>query len=777
MTRFRETSALRRTFLALVATCLLYPGVADARRYSVEIDVHDSDELRELYYEGIIDEDEFDILIRLIENPIDLNQAEKFDVFQLPDVDAALADRIIEERILNGPYTLLADLVSRVPGVDWRMVDRIRPFTHLRLPEGTAPALRSELGFVIFKRFRAASEGDYNGNVVIESIEDTTPDYPAKSHTPGQLGYDKWPNFGLGIHTDVQGWLDIGLSGVAQEGLWNVQYDPHSQDIHGSFGTPVFRPYAGYVRLRRPLGRSQIEAVVGSYQLNFGEGLVMNTLGGRKRFGFKVPGKVSIERDATRFREWDGMFGGATNVRAPLSGGAELDLTLFGSLRNHDQFVSHVKAAGGVAYEPTVDNGLDSPRVWVSGQRISNQRLPNVFRVGLVGGNATFRINRRTHLGVTGYAALIDRTIMRGVEDQNELLLTRKFPVRRNFGSVGLNGRIGFGLLEVSGEYALSLGDDVGQGMIVFVELEPAWGRFIFTARHYDIKFASPYASAQASSLTIAGLRTRGEQGLRFRAVVDPVKQFSARLTFDLNRSLKLGLWDFWTKGAIQGRPLEWLQLQVITRFSNQNLAVNGRDQKYGGTITEQDILDYELDDDGENFSLEHSGEKITLSMGARADDKKVGSINVRYTRTWTDYGKTFPLRNSDSCRVDWLQGHALRVWGRVKPSKTTTIAGTFTVRDTDVSGNKSGSSYPARSGKHHLDAGLSISQRVAERVTLRLSGAIGKRFRDPPSECDFGDDDVQIGTDAAPPWEYEPSPYDLRWAGEFLFQLKVKFN
>ena len=777
MTQSHDPSLLRRLVLALWAVCLLLPVSASARRYSVEIEVSDSDELRELYYEGIIDEEEFEILIRLIETPIDLNQAEKFDVFQLPDVDAALADRIIEERILNGPYTLLADLVTRVAGIDWRMVERIRPFVLLRLPEGTAPAMRGELGLVIFKRFRPASEGDYNGFIAIENGPDPTPDYPAKSHTPGQLGYDKWPNFGLGVYADVQGWLDLGLSAVAQEGLWNVQYDPYSQDIYGSFGTPVFRPYAGYARIRRPLGRSQFEAVVGSYQLNFGEGLVMNTLGGRNRFGFKVPGKVSIERDATRFRPWDGMFGGAANVRAPLSGGADFDLTVFGSLRNHDAYYSHIKSAGGVAYDPTVDNGLSSPRVWVDGGRIANQSIPNVFRVGLIGGNATFRINRRTHLGVTGYAGLIDRTIMKGVEDQNQLLLTRRFPVRRSFGAVGLNGRIGFGLLEVSGEYALSLGDDVGQGMIVFVEVEPAWGRFIFTARHYDLKFASPYAKAQASPSIIAGLRTRGEQGLRLVAVIDPIKQLSGRVTFDLNRSLKYGLWDFWTKASLQGRPLEFLQLQVITRYANQNLAVNGRDQKYGGTLTEQDFLDYDDDDDGEDFSLEHSGEKISLSAGARVDHKKIGSLNVRYSRTWTDYGKTHPLRSSDACRVDWLQGHSLRVWGRVKPTKTTSIAGTFTVRDTDVSGNKSGSSYPAETGKHGWEGAITVSQKVADRVTLRLSGAVGKRVRDAPSECDFGDDALQIGTDAATPWEYDPTPYDLRWSGEFLFQMKVKFD
>ena len=773
-----DLSDAKRLLLALLMAAVLAPSPADARRYSVPIDVSDSDDLRQLYYEGVIDEDEFDILMRLIENPIDLNQAEKFDVFQLPDVDATLSDRIVEERILNGPYTLLADLVNRVPGVDWRLVDKIRPFVYLRLPEGTTPALRGEIGFTVFKQFRAVDEAgkgyvlvDQNGQLVAEPTEDS----PGKSRSAAELGYDKWPAFGLAAHTDIQGWLDIGLSGTAQEGLWNATYDPHSQDVHGSYGTPVFRPYVGYARIRRPVGSSRLQVVAGSYHLNFGEGLVMNTLGGRKRTGFVVPGRVAIERGDRRFREWDGLFGGAGSLRAPLSGGAELDLTVFGSLRNYDQFVNYVKAAGGVAYDPLNDNGLSAPRVWVDGRRIASQTLPNLFRVGVVGGNATFRINRRTHLGVTGYAGLIDRTVMKGVENQNDILLKRRWPVKQNFGSFGVNGRIGFGLLEVSGEYALSIGDDVGQGMIVFVEVEPAWGRFVFSARHYDIKFASSYARAQSSTVPVGGLRTRGQQGLRFRAVIEPIKRLGARVTFDLNRHLIYDVWDITTWGSIQGRPLEWLQLQVQTRYVNQNLAVNGREHEYGGDISEFADFGYVPDDPDqfEEGGLERAGESISARFGVRADHKKLGSINVRYSRSWVDAGKTHPLRNSDSCRVDWLQGHGLRVWGRLKPGKTTTVGASFLVADTDVAGNKSGGSVPSGIGKHGFEAYLSLRQKVADRVTLSLRGTLGKRIPNAPSQCDFGEDLTQVGP---PEYEYEPSAYELRWFGDAIFQMRVKF-
>jgi hypothetical protein len=740
-----------------LAAALLLAAPAAAREYSVYVQVFDSDDLRELYYEGVLDEEEFNILLTLIENPIDLNRSGAEDVFQLPSVDAALATAIVEERILNGPYSLLADVANRVEGVDWRLLDVIRPFVQVRPAEGAADPLDARMGFITFKQFRAG-----------QPIAD---DYPARSHSPKQLGYENWPNFALGAHARVMGFLDLGFIGLAQEGLWNATYDPNSRDVTGAYGTPVFRPYNLFARLRRPVGRARLDVVIGSYHLNFGEGLVMNTLGGRKRTGHSISDRMTIERSEARFREWDGLLGGSGRVIAPLTGGAELDVSVFGSLRNYDQYAGYVKVAGGQIFDPAIDNGLESPRVWTSGTRIAYQTLPNLFRVGLFGGNATFRVNKRTHLAITGYAGLIDRTVMAGVETQNELLLKRRWPVKQNFGSVGLNGRIGYGLIEVSGEYALWMGDDVGQGMIVFVEVEPAWGRFIFSARHYDIKFANPFASAQATPRIIGGLRTRGEQGLRFQAVIDPIKRFSARVQFDLNRSVLLDVWDFETRGAVRGRPLEWLQVELLTTYANQNLAVNGREHIYSGTVSVADIIEYNLDEDADGSSLNRAGERLSLAGGMRADNKKIGVINVRYTRTWTDAGKTYRIGSRDSCDEDFLQGHSLRVWGSVRPTKTTSISSSFRLAKTDVAGSKTGTSGSDDIGAHGFSGYLAINQRVGDKLTLRLRGGLGRRLPNEPSPCDFGDDNEYVE-----PVVYEPDAYALRWFGDFLFQMGIRF-
>lgn len=748
---------LLRALLVLGLGLVAVPRGADARIYPVDIDVVDSDDLRALYYEGVIDELELDVLLNLIENPVDLNRADQEDVFQLPGLDDTLSAAIVDERVINGPYNALGDLVARVEGMDWRLLEQIRPFAVVYPVAGSAPNLRAELGFITFKQFRAH-----------ETIEN---DYAARSHSAGQLGYDKWPNFGLGVHAKVQDWLTIGLVGTAQEGLWNATYDPETRDVVGAYGTPVFRPYTVFGRVRKTVGQVKLDALAGSYHLIFGEGLVMNTLGGRKRNGFNISERLSIERSDRRFREWDGLFGGAGRIVAPLGGGAELDVTLFGSIRNYDQYVGFLKVSAGEVYDPAVDNELPSPRVYVDGQRIAYQTLPNLFRVGLVGGNGTFRFNRRTHIGITGYAGLIDRTVMNGVEDPNEILLKRRWPVKRNFGSVGVNGRVGIGLIEFSGEYALWVGDDVGQALTFFFEVEPAWGSFILSARHYDLKFAGPFARGQSSSRLIAGLRTRGQQGVQFTALIDPIKRLQARVTFDLNHLLDLDVYDFETRANIRGRPLEFLQLELITTYNNQNLAVNGRQHEYSGTITVDDVIAYDLDEDEVEAGLNRAGERLSLAGGVRLDDRKVGSVNVRYTRTWTDAGKTYRVGSTSACDDDFLQGHSVRVWGNVKPTKTTNISGSFKYQNTDVAGNDAGTSGSRDSGPHGFESYVAVNQKIRDRVFLRIRGGLAKRLPNAPSPCDFGDNYVYLE-----PVVYEPTSYNLRWTGDFFVQLRVKF-
>jgi competence protein ComEA len=58
---------------------------------------------------------------------IDINSAGWTELAQLPEIGEALANRIIETRERDGPFTSLDDL-DRVRGIGPTTLDKIRPF-------------------------------------------------------------------------------------------------------------------------------------------------------------------------------------------------------------------------------------------------------------------------------------------------------------------------------------------------------------------------------------------------------------------------------------------------------------------------------------------------------------------------------------------------------------------------------------------------------------------------------------------------------------------------
>lgn len=58
---------------------------------------------------------------------VDLRHADRELLRVLPGVGPALADRIVQEREVNGPFVDASDL-GRVPGIGPVLLERIRPF-------------------------------------------------------------------------------------------------------------------------------------------------------------------------------------------------------------------------------------------------------------------------------------------------------------------------------------------------------------------------------------------------------------------------------------------------------------------------------------------------------------------------------------------------------------------------------------------------------------------------------------------------------------------------
>ncbi|MEE2828760.1 MAG: helix-hairpin-helix domain-containing protein [Myxococcota bacterium] len=752
----RSTPSGRRGLLALLVLigCILLVQDGAAREYSTEVRVSDEEELRQLYYDDLLDEEDFYLLLGLLENPVDLNRSERGDVYQLPGVSASLAEAIVDERVRNGPYLLLADLQQRVPEVTWRLIAQIEPFVVVSMPKGTSPAARGSINYFLYRSFDGC-----------EPIED---DYPARSHRICNLGYDKMPAMALGGGAEVMGWLDFGLSGIAHEGIKYAVYEPSSRDIYAAWGVPLFRPHAAYVRIRRPHGT----VVAGSYQADFGHGLVMSTSSGRDRHGFTVRRTLG-SGSQDRIRAFDGLFGAAARAHSVRVGRAEFDLSVFGSVRSYDLYSSYLGLADGVQLDP-VTAEVDGPRIWLDGKRTSYLTLPNVFRVAMAGGNATVRFNRRTHFGVTGYGAYLDRRVLEGVTDPHTFLIETRWPSSPGFGAIGVDGSFGFGLLDLSGEMGIWLeGESPAMALYFRAEVEPAWGHFILSLRHYDVGYGNPYTKAESNPDALGGHRARNEDGLRFKVTLKPLRQLRAQASIDIGHNILFDAYDARFRASIHGRPVDFLQISAFTTATNQNLAVNGRQHRYGGSFDEElagfysdDVLLEQLDEQG-GLVMERAGERYSVGGALRAEKKKVGYATIRYRRTWEDTGKEVEV-SSQSCQLRMQQGHSVRFNGRLTPTKTTTIGGSVLYYDSDVQG---GRGYGIH-GDHAVFGYLQVEQKIARKVKFRLRGGVGRRLPDPPSACDQADD---TGLPAAEV-EYDPDDYDLRHFGELLFSMQVKF-
>jgi len=721
--------------LLLHALCFLFAAPLQARDYSVEIRVADEGELRQLYYDGLIDDEELELLLRFLESPVDLNRAEIADLVPLPAVTPALAQTIVEVRDANGPFTSLLDLAARVEEITPTIKEQIASFVLASHQADKKLPLRGHVDFLMLKGF--------------QPVKPMADEYPAAGHSAAQLGYDKWPAIALGVSVSVKDWLTVGLAGVAQEGLKAAAYDPASGDIYGSYGAPVFRPYMGYVRVIRPSG----QAVVGSYHLHYGQGLVVSTLGGRDRHGFYL--RRSIGHGDDRIREFDGLLGAAARTGALRVGQVRFDMSSFVSFRSYDQYISYIGLAAGEQLDAGTAE-VEAPRVWVDGKRASYMTIPGVFRVGLLGGNFTARFNRRTHLGFTGYGAFIDRTVLQGVEDPHTFLIRQRWPSDQGFGAIGINGRVGVGLLNVEGEWGLWLAGTPANALFIRAELEPAWGVIALSLRHYDIGYGNPMTRAEAAQDRYAGNSARNEQGVRLSATLRPDKRFRARARIDFSRNILFNVTDLSFRAGLSGRPLDWLQVRVFADYVNQNVVVNGREQRYGGEYDE-DVFGLAADDELEfdTGSYERAGEHVRLGASLRLQLPRVGSFVARYSHTWEDTGKQVAA-DSGACELRMQQSHRLRLHGRLYPTRSTRIVGSFSYEDDDVSGSK---------GSRGLEGYVQVEQSIKERVQLRLRGRLGRYLPDAPQECDYGSGST-----------YSPDDYDLRHFGELLFTARVKF-
>ncbi len=699
---------VRIGFVGLVG--VLSAPAAFARTYPVEIGETNEDELRNLYEDGLLSADEFDTLVELLNNPIDVNKASRQELYDLPYVTMKMARSIVLGRA-KGPYKSLADMAERVDDVTPSVLNQIQPFA--------TAGIRDRAGF---DKDNLSGKARIRSGMYFEKTPPIEGDHANRTHTPQQIGYPFRPATQANADVTYDRTYGAGVVMLAQNDIRGIQYSPGSHDFYASYGQVVElgRVYAS-------VEKDRWEAIVGSYSAGFGLGLTFDRTSRTQPNGWYKDLSVTADEFYRKFRLPTRLFGGAATVFADV-GTWEMEATVFASSDKYDIYQYDIGMTDGEQVDWTQAETA-SPRVYIDGQRVGWMTLPNAFRESLAGVNATFSDGERTSVGLTAYAGAQDRTTIDGVENNYDFVIRGGYPVLTDtYGAVGINGSWGTGIVDFFGEYAYTFTG--GSGVLVKSVINPLGGELELSARHYGTGFDNPHGRGTAAADQYQGMRDRDEQGVRAKGYYDITQRVRFTGDVDLWRS-NLELAPL-TSLMMYGRLNTWiiekkLMLGVYGKRTDQNLASSGRGNVYGGDTGElyEDIQteagSYDLSD-----ATDRSGTRNFAGLQASVAPIPTLDLSALYQRAWTDSGLLYPTEEGP-CEYWYQIGHYTWFKARYKVIDPTTVTWRIRFRDDDVHGSLE---------DRMLDTYLQVDQQLPNRWKVVTRGFIGWDLVDP--EADF---------------------------------------
>jgi len=522
---------IRRLATAGTALAVLAWG-ATARGYvyPLEIDVSGEQDIWELFYNEDIDDVDRDRLLELWDRGVDPNRAGADDLYELPGVTKAMAAAVVELREAEGPFSDVEDLTAVLPA---DVFEQAEPF--LRLAGEGKPWLSGVTGKVKLVTVAGRS------NRGVEAFAEKGAEDQTREGSTRVNGY-------LQARAEIGERWDVGVLAAWRERNDAPEERPTTATEEPTFLSPAPTSFAvldhAFVRRRT----KRWEVLLGSYRAGFGRGLTFNTSGRRKPHGFYDNLVVHADEDGAKVRVTPRELGVAARHKRLDLGPGWLDLTAFGSWALRDVYQYD--------YNPnlilhTVDGDVlrDHDKEEV---KLGYQRIAWGMQERLGGANLTYRLSKRSHVGLTGWAGdaavRIDSVVEPGFAPSSNL------PVRGGFGAVGLDGSSGIGWLDVAGEVALAwascdvipadwtdvqayvlahpgelCGGDphavrMAPGGTVTLWADPAtWLDGQLDLWYYTADYANPHAAApMASSETLLGNRNRNQTGGRLRGAYKP---------------------------------------------------------------------------------------------------------------------------------------------------------------------------------------------------------------------------------------------------------------
>ena len=260
---------------------------------------------------------------------------------------------------------------------------------------------------------------------------------------------------------------------------------------------------------------------------------------------------------------------------------------------------------------------------------LSYQTLLRMYAEMLAGGNFTYHIDERIHVGVTGYGANV-RWLVDGLDlDFQEYAAT---PFGGPYGAIGVDAAVGFGIqdffMEVSRSFDSQADDgNGGFGAILRSVTGLANTELEVSARYYDKKFNNPYGRPISAADEFDGRRARDEIGLRVQSESDFGKKVSLRTRADI--------WHASADDVLQlelfvRTDIDWTKkfaTAIWATYRNKNLGNGGRGQCYDESNQETDT--------GE--AIPCFGQLIRTAARAQYKPLKKLKLSLQYQHVWRD--------------------------------------------------------------------------------------------------------------------------------------------
>jgi hypothetical protein len=645
--------------IAAAAAVLGLLGEAAANPYEAFVDVESEDDLYDLLASQQITQETFDTLFDLLQRGVDLNTASRDELYSLPnltydDVDAILLYRA-EQRYIRDP----ADLVGAGVITDDKLL-AIAAFLVLRDPTADRFAAR---GWV-------------------HAMSGVT------------VGDDLAPPAGLRGRVQVGRHLTAGLAtAMTRLRVGDAVYDPNRRALvvdDAALRGHLAKLYVHYET-------DHVAAIVGTYRIGFGQRLTFDNTGAYTPDGitrddqlYRVDGLARRCRQTTGELEASPCADDYRYVTGDVSWREALTGVAIG-IRKLAVGDAKLSAHGWVSYQPRSiyqyelydaarcddpraddDPACAAPEVFVRpagspltpAAELSYATLPAMYAEGVVGGNATLALGRRSYVGATAYGATVDWLVDSFQALDLDFQEWASRPSGGAFGAAGVTAGIGVSRFDLALEAAHSFDSmqDGGGGPAALVRAtwtEPRVRELEASLRFYDTAFVNPYGRPIAASDEYEGQRARDEVGGRLRYLGRHGK-LAVRAGLDAWQQLTEGLWKGEAYLRADVTASKKLAYGLWLEVNDRDLAAGGRGQCYEQA--------FEFDELGEPVPC--GGMRVSTTGRARVEVRRDLSLSAQAQHELLDdqdYPEGFRQDVSAWLSALWKPRKHLALRGRVR--------------------------------------------------------------------------------------------------------------